>query len=153
MPKKEFYILKFESAISTSQTWNIVKNLGVGKEVPVIKDDIDVNDLYIKFTALNVPETDHSLYVCPVLSNDCVNVFDFACVSQCDVLEAILKIKSNAVGLDDINPKFIKLLLPLILGYITYTINCAITTSPYPVQWKTGKIIPLPKSNGEFRPI
>jgi len=41
------------------------------------------------------------------------------CVDQCDVLDNILKIKSNSIGPDEIHPKFIKILLPKFIPYLT----------------------------------
>lgn len=79
--------------------------------------------------------------------------FEFACVSQGDVLSAISAIRSSAIGCDNINPKFISILLPHILPFITHLFNTIITTSCYPTKWKHSKIIPIPKSKSEYRPI
>ena len=40
-----------------------------------------------------------------------------------------------------------------ILLYLTYTFNNIVTYSRYPDVWKISKIIPVPKTNGEYRPI
>jgi len=50
-------------------------------------------------------------------------------INQCDVLASILHVKSDPVGLDNISPKFVKHLLPLMLPHVTYIFNTAITTS------------------------
>ena len=64
-----------------------------------------------------------------------------------------LKVKSNAVGKDNVHPKFVKLILPKILKFITHIFNSILTKSEYPTRWKFAKIIPIPKANNEFRPI
>jgi len=56
----------------------------------------------------------------------CESIFSFACVTESDVLKSMLLIQSNAIGVDDINPKVIKILLPKILPYITFIYNTAI---------------------------
>ncbi|XP_075157688.1 uncharacterized protein LOC142230955 [Haematobia irritans] len=81
--------------------------------------------------------------------------FEFKCVNSGDVLESCLHIKSDAVGLDKIYPKFIKVLLPNLLLHITHLFNSIITTGQYPMEWKQAKIIPIPKpgTNNDYRPI
>jgi len=65
----------------------------------------------------------------------------------------MLLIKSNPTGVDDINPKFIKILLPKILPYKNYIFNTALTQSIFPDSWKLAKIKPIPKSANEYRTI
>ena len=81
------------------------------------------------------------------------NVFGFICVTQEDVLKHILRIKSKATGCDNIHPIFIKVILPKILPHITYIFNSILTYSIYPILWKQAKIIPLIKTNADYRPI
>lgn len=44
-------------------------------------------------------------------------------------------------------------MLPAVLPYLTYIINTIITKSDFPKNWKYAKIIPIPKSNNDFRPV
>ena len=83
----------------------------------------------------------------------CDNNFSFCCISQLDVLECFHNIRSNAIGLDNLHPVFVKSLLPFLLPYITYIFNNILTKSVYPESWKIAKIIPIRKSNNDFRPI
>lgn len=71
------------------------------------------------------------------------------------MVEGVLSIKSNAIGLDEMHPSFLKLLLPVLLPYITHLFNSIILTNEFPSQWKKAKIIPVPKTSrgDEFRPI
>ena len=84
---------------------------------------------------------------------NCINTFEFTCITANDVLQSIKKIKSNAVGYDNVNPKFVQIVLPFILPFLTYTYNNIITRSHYPDIWKYTKIIPIPKTKNECRPI
>lgn len=67
-------------------------------------------------------------------------------------------VRSNAVGPDDIPLKFVKILLPHILSYLTFIFNTVFTSSVFPTCWKISKIVPLPKVSSpsnlsDFRPI
>ena len=84
--------------------------------------------------------------------------FQFSHVSETDVANCILKIKSNAVGVDGMPIRFVKLILPYILSPITHIINHCITTSTFPQLWKMGSITPVAKkanaaTPADFRPI
>ncbi|XP_075159066.1 uncharacterized protein LOC142232218 [Haematobia irritans] len=85
--------------------------------------------------------------------SDIYGSFEFRCVSYDEVVISFSKVKSNAVGLDGIDPKFIRIILPTILPFVTHFFNTILTTSMYPTMWKHAKIIPVPKSNLDFRPI
>lgn len=75
-----------------------------------------------------------------------------------EVVEALLRIKTESVGMDGIPLKFVKLILPVILPFLTHLFNFSLTSSTFPTQWKTAKLIPIPKisspsSTSDFRPI
>lgn len=55
--------------------------------------------------------------------------------------------------MDNVHPKFFKILLPNLIAFITHIFNTIITKSCFPTIWKHAKIIPVPKSNNEYRPI
>lgn len=62
-----------------------------------------------------------------------------------EVIRTISHIKSEAVGADNISLRFIKMLLPVLILYITYIFNRIITVSKYPTLWKTAKLYRFPK--------
>lgn len=70
-----------------------------------------------------------------------------------DVLESVIVIKSNSVGYDDTNQKFLKIILPSILTSVTHLFNAILTFSSFCTIWKRAKIVPLPKADQEYRPI
>lgn len=166
--KRSFYFNQFNIATSNQQKWACIKQLGIGKPNTARICDADPNELNAKFLDCNVPVITRADYIecvsqntcsncdntnCFCDNNTCDNSFSFSCVTESDVLESMLKIKSNATGIDDVNPKFIKLLLPRILPFVTYIYNTALTKSVFPDSWKVAKIIPIPKSTNEYRPI
>lgn len=166
--KASFYSSKFTEAISSKQTWKQIKNIGVcAKNLNSICDiNVDINKLNEKFVQSLVPEADSYLNSTDVPENDCDNMLlenvpendcdnrlSFINVNQCDVFESFSKIKSNATGFDEIEPRFFDLLLPKLLPYVCHIFNTIITTSTFPRNWKLAKVIPIAKSNGDYRPI
>lgn len=149
--KSEFYAAKFSTAIGSRKKWNIIREIGIGKANNQKACNIDPDALNEKF--LNLPILDSDLNYYHNFDNSENSRFSFSGVTQNDVLVSCLSIKSNAVGSDGIHPKFLKLLLPQLLPYITLIFNKILTTSNYPSQWKIAKIIPIPKTNNDFRPI
>jgi len=82
---------------------------------------VDVKLINKKFLEIDVPEATCNPYLnTPPL---CDTSFSFISISQRDVLAGILHVKSDAVGLDNMSPKFVKLLLPLMLLHVTYIFN------------------------------
>ena len=70
--------------------------------------------------------------------------FQFSCVNQSDVLLCFNLIRSNAVACVNMHPNFIRILLLVLLSYITYLFNSINTTSTFPLWWKCAKILPIP---------
>lgn len=70
----------------------------------------------------------------------------------------MLKIKSESTGADGVPLKFIKLVFPIIADQMVHIFNAIITSSTFPLQWKIGKVIPIPKTKNprtlsDYRPI
>ena len=59
----------------------------------------------------------------------------------------------NAVDSNNINPLFLKVLTPKLLSYYTLLFNTGLTKSTFPKHWKLAKILPIPKTNNDFRAI
>lgn len=57
-------------------------------------------------------------------------------MSECDVLKAIMAIKSNAVGDDGIYLRFVKIVLPFIISTLTHIINHCFSSGRFPDAWK-----------------
>lgn len=154
--KSKFYASKFQSAVDSKQKWRTIKEIGIGKTTTTACN-VDVNELNRLFTDL--PSTanivDQNLSAVPINfpTHQSTGNFEFSCVFPPDVLSCCLSVKSNAVGYDDMHPKFLKLLLPKLLLLITHIFNTIITTSSFPSCWKHAKIIPIPKTRTDFRPI
>jgi hypothetical protein len=72
--------------------------------------------------------------------------FAFSNVTPLEVFDAIFKINSNSVGLDDIPLRFFKLFIISILNHLTYIFNTSITSGIF----RTAKI---PLEPAHLRPI
>lgn len=149
--KSDFYAAKFSSAIGSKKTWKTIREIGIGKVTRSEPPIIDANELNDKFVNIPMVVPDISYYQ----TNNILHheEFSFNGVSELEVLTSCFSIKSNAVGADEINPKFLKIILPQLLKQITFFFNKIITTSCYPTTWKNAKIIPVPKSTSDYRPI
>lgn len=152
--KTEYYNRVFSAAIDSKKTWKTLRDIGIGK-TQQHTSDIEVDVDKINETFINIPEVTSNDYIYDqntvFVEND--YEFMFACVTQSDVLKTCLSIKSNAIGLDNLHPRFLKLILPKLLPFLTYIFNNIITKSRYPSNWKHAKILPIPKTKGEYRPI
>lgn len=63
-------------------------------------------------------------------------------VSAYEVAVAFAQVKSKAIGLDGLPIRFMRLILPLILPYLTHLFNVCITSSTFPSSWKCAKVVP-----------
>lgn len=154
--KSKFYADKFSSALGSKKTWQTIREIGIGKDVKNSNQiSIDPDAINEKFVNIPMVEADVNYYNNNVNDYDdsSIHKFSFDCVNNIDVLTSCMSIKSNAVGVDEIDPRFLKILLPQILSYVTFIFNRIITTSCFPTKWKYSKIIPLPKTKSDFRPI
>ena len=84
--------------------------------------------------------------------------FSFSHITPLDIEKSVYKLKSNAVGCDNISVRFIKLIMPFILMPLTHIINHSISSSCFPSQWKQASVTPIPKKAQAsepkyFRPI
>lgn len=153
LAKRKYFEGKFSEGLSGKKLWKQIKNLGFKEEKPSVNLSVDeLNKLNTTFVVEKSSLFQQNYYD-NLQTTNIAHAFEFICVSQEDILESFLSIKSNAEGLDDMNPVFLKALLPKLLPYITHIFNTILTTSTYPTAWKQAKVIPLPKSNNEYRPI
>lgn len=151
--KKNYYAQKFQRAINSRNTWKNLRSMGIAKDNVSINEHMDIDEVNRQFVNIPMQTSDANYYTdnsCVVNHNSC---FDFSRIRQTDVLWAINSIKSNAVGTDGIDPRFLKILLPNILPYITHIFNSILLKSYFPSAWKYARIMPIPKTDGTFRPI
>lgn len=137
-----FLILdKYTYTQSSAQIWRKIESMGVSHRLDQDFNGSNPEDFnsFFASTQLNTPLRDVDY------SASWESGFSFRNVAEDELWKAIFSIKSNAVGLDDIPLKFIKLILPAVSVYILHIINTIFTTSIFPSAWKLAKVRPIPK--------
>jgi hypothetical protein len=137
----------------SNKLWKNIKSLGLSKSTNAVIT-ANCEDLKNHFSRV---QTSGFGYAEPVPRSS-IDGFAFRNVSDVEVEKAILSVKSNAIGLDEIPLRFIKLLLPIIMPALSHIFNSCLTFSEFPKLWKVGKIIPiakvaLPNTVDDYRPI
>ena len=121
------------------------------KSLDIADLDLDlINDSFVNFDTPVFPAIPPPVQPYRANPDTC---FYFRGVDQCDVVQAVLSVKSNAVGLDKVHPTFLKAVLPIVLPHITYIFNYILASSVFPASWKQARVVPVPKPSGGLRPI
>jgi hypothetical protein len=135
--------------------WKNLESIGVKDSVDanIIYSPAELSSYYEALCSVVPPVTAHVMD-----AGTDESMFSFTNVNAMEVHRAIYRIKSNAVGLDGISLKFLKLILPIILPCVLHMFNTVLTSSSFPAEWKISKIVPIPKKSdptelGDFRPI
>lgn len=157
--KKAYYNRKVNTSLPPGQLWKNIKSLGIHSKS---NSDclLDPDELNVYF-AENVSENNEFNVENNEILTDGGSIsqtFQFNAVNEVDVQKAIMKIRSNAVGEDGVSIKFLKMILPFVIGPLTHIYNHCITTSEFPSLWKVGRIIPIAKSSSaacpnDYRPV
>ncbi|KAG6444080.1 hypothetical protein O3G_MSEX003135, partial [Manduca sexta] len=79
------------------------------------------------------------------LSRPNIHIFHFSSVPLCKIRKAILSIKSNATGCDNISRRMIIPILDQLLPIMSHIINASLSTGIFPSLWRRPIAIPLPK--------
>jgi len=154
--KFSYYQSKLNASLSTKQLWRNVRKLSFDKKASenCCIDPESLNDFFASVS--NSGE---------VFSSDSFdfdkyrkNAFQFSPVCDIDVLRCINKISTNAVGEDGLPIKFIKMVLPYVIGVLTHLINHIFTTCTFPSLWKIALITPIAKKSpaideNDYRPV
>lgn len=149
------YSKQFAGDLSQKQLWQNIKNLGLkddNTQIPKMFTSESLNNKFRGLPSAQKPCENYNFNI------EHLNHFSLQNVNQLETFLAINNIKSNATGADQISPKFIKHILPLILPYICHIFNTILTSSKFPASWKMSKVIPIPKTNSpktlnDYRPI
>ncbi|XP_053692211.1 uncharacterized protein LOC128740674 [Sabethes cyaneus] len=142
---KQEYLNRFLNCSTPSKTlWQRLKSLGVGKDKHSGSCDFDPDDVNRAFSA---NFTNSSRRGETPVSSELGSPYSFCFqpVHDWEVVNAICDIKSNAVGMDGLPIKFVKIILPLVVQHITYLFNMFIEGSTFPDSWKHAKVLPLKK--------
>ena len=148
---------KLDYSLGPRVLWKNVRQLGLMDSNHNTGSDqftsTELNNYFTSIQANNFPSTNEI--------NDVWHhqfSFSFSNIFPEDIVKSVNKISSNAVGVDGIPIKFIKMLLPVISPVLCYVFNYMIMSSTFPSLWKVGHVIPVAKVNApttvkDFRPI
>lgn len=139
--KRNYYNTQLSGDMSSKDFWHKIRKLGLGKSSSIIECDFSPDAINTSF------QNNFSLPIQSTMNTSASNQnsFSFRSVRVFEIINAVHEVKSNAVGLDDIPIKFIKCILPLLLGPLIHIFNSIIETSIYPKAWKMSKLIPFRK--------
>jgi hypothetical protein len=119
-----------------------LRRLGVINGSERFSGDVDVERLNIFFLTGPSLSTGFDFDV-SVSTN--MPEFSFVSVTEDEVRNAVMSIKSNAAGVDEIPLSFIKSLLPVLLGTLTHVFNHIFTCSEFPARWGVSVVLLIPK--------
>ncbi|KAF4522082.1 hypothetical protein B566_EDAN004067, partial [Ephemera danica] len=152
----------------SSLLWKKVNKIGLGKQyTPKTNINFSLDEINNFFTTLpqgiDVKRKRDTLNKLKCSSNDKRNKymkpsFKLKPVCTSEVKYHIKKIKTKAIGQDDLGIDLLSPILDTILPVLTYIINESIKRCKFPTAWKKSHINPIPKCQNptelkDFRPI
>jgi Reverse transcriptase (RNA-dependent DNA polymerase) len=144
----------FDPALPSRVLWSNFRRMGLCKSSDFSSLGLKADDFANFFSNLPTPSID-----VPTIPDRLVDDgFSFRHVDADECLRAFMGITSNAVGLDGISIRFLRVLLPFILNHVLHVFNHAITCSVFPASWKQVIVRPVakvssPSGLSDFRPI
>lgn len=147
----------FDVNAPPKRLWKSINNLGLSKNssksIPCEHSADDLND-YFSSNYTTDSRSYEPVYTIPSFTTE----FSFRPFEDFELVNAIFSINSNAVGTDEIPIKFLKIILPLALSLFNHLFNKILSTSIFPMGWKTVRIIPIKKKSNlrsisNYRPI
>ncbi|CAL1671702.1 unnamed protein product [Lasius platythorax] len=163
--KENYYRTVFSLKRDTVSTWGELRRLGLvssSSEKDRCNFDLDeLNAVFILSSSAGSDIESGDLNWDP----DALDIkrfddtcFFFADISPKALRDAIFKGRSEAMGIDKISTKCLKITFPVLLPYLLKLFNFLLQNSRYPELWKLALIRPLPKvkspiSVTDFRPI
>lgn len=141
--KKRYFSSKLNPQLPTKIFWENVRKMGFMNDKKCNSGTVPpCNELNRFF--LNNPVTEQlrvNEFISNSQENENMNMrnirkLSFTNIQNDVVFCAINSVKSDSLGNDKICIRFIKIILPIILPYITYIFNSILTTSMFPSAWK-----------------
>src|SRR6218665_3209204 len=143
---------RINRAAGTKQLWSAVRNLTDKRGNADNEATVTAEDLNGFFAAAS---TD-SEYVQPIRKTTAMPNAQVCC--EADIFYILDRLRPTAEGLDNIPAWFLRLLAPVISGWIARLFNSSLNSSTIPEQWRVARIRPLaknkpPKGPSDYRPI
>jgi len=164
--KIRYYHQIFNANQSPSKIWANIRKMGIGKakqnkinDFPISANELNCH--YLNVSKVEDPEqaaAAEQFYSEDKGNIDPDNLFYFHFVPAQDICRIIRGFKSNAVGVDGVSVRFIKLFLDEIAFVLEHIFNYCLQSSVFPSLWKWANVLPLPKVSNpskcaDFRPV
>jgi hypothetical protein len=148
----QFVSINLIHGLPPRKLYDNLRRLGVINGPERFSGDVDVKRLSSFFLSLSTGID----FDVPVSTS--VPEFSFVSVIEDEVFNAVMSIKSNAAGVDEIPLSFFKSLLPVLSGTLTHVFNHIFTCSKFPARWRASVVLPIPKNAvhvkfSDYRPI
>ena len=148
--KKNFF--KYHVDNSSSDMWkklyqfNIINRKRTPDIPPHLRDVNAINQNFLHSIPVLQPDLQllESYRNSTKFADDHVK-FTFNLVSPDDVSSILGKLRSNAIGIDDINLELLKLCGSNVIPIITHIVNSCILSNHFPDKWKHAVVTPLGK--------
>lgn len=153
---KRKYFSSLFWGLDSAGLWKALRSSGCAGSDDV-RFDLDVNNVNNFFADL-APQDSAGYGIDFECFDDSNDSFSFRCVNEFEVIEALSKVKSKAVGVDGIPISFVKSIFSYISCVVVDLINSILMTSIFPLPWKKARVVPIPKSKivhepDDLRPI
>jgi hypothetical protein len=150
-----FVSVNLDPSLPQRKLYQNLRGLGVVNAPERLEVEIDVERLNNYF--LTRPLLNGGSEFAVYRTNN-VPEFSFATVSEVEICDAVMSIRSDAAGVDGIPLPFKKLLLPVVLPVLTHIFNHIFVSSEFPRKWKISVVLPIPKVSSpakfsDYRPI
>lgn len=149
---KKTHIVNISQQNNTAKLWKTLQTLNIRSQkndtLPVhLSNPNEINTYFTSFlqSVSNFPNNKISFYNNNLFNPE--NEFNFSLATLEEIHSALHNIRTNAVGVDTINAKMLKICSPFIDHIILHLVNSAIENKQIPTIWKTALGIPLPKNS------
>lgn len=160
--KIRYYHEIFKDNQSPNKMWANIRSLGIGKaklnvnDFPVTPNDL--NNHYLNVSKIENQSLAEETELMYSSDYDFNKAFHFKFVTALEIKNIIVGIKSNAVGVDGVSIKFLKLILDVVMYVLEHIFNYCLQSSVFPSVWKCANVLPLPKVSNptkcaDFRPV
>uniref|UniRef100_A0A0A9YIX2 RNA-directed DNA polymerase from mobile element jockey n=1 Tax=Lygus hesperus TaxID=30085 RepID=A0A0A9YIX2_LYGHE len=160
--KTRHFKVLFRSKVSPRDLWNIVNGLGIStkdKSNVLSTLPIPIEELNEHFAGF-APAHDSSVVIRKYLSACTADDKEFSLsrVTEKQVREALVMVKSNSLGSDGISIQVLQILVDVITPVLCHIFNKSLECGIYPSHWKQAIVMPLkkvenPTRANEFRGI
>jgi len=162
--EKKCYLRNSFQAKDSKKLWKDLRqaNIHTGKnnsDIPSNLNNVnEINNYFLTVLNNNTPDPNLLQFYINNSKDILTGKFEFAEVTEVEVLRVIDSISSLSIGNDGISIKMIKLCCPFLLPFITYIINYCLLNAVFPTCWKDSIVIPIPKIKNpsdysDLRPI